>query len=64
MALASMPPSAISANTTASTSSEQHAEHQRGVWVEEKVPGATTNGQPNATSPRNEAIAMAIADRR
>ncbi len=64
MALASMPPSAIPANTTASTSSSSTPNISEGAWAEEKVPGWTTNGQPNATSPMNEAIAMAIPDRR
>src|ERR1700733_6518448 len=62
-ALASMPPSAISANTTASTSASSAPNISGGGSVEENVPGATTNGHRNATNPRNEAMAIAAVDR-
>src|SRR5215469_13972804 len=62
-ALASMPPSAISANTTSRTSTSSAPNISGGVSVDENAPGATTNGHANASSPRNDAIAMATVDR-
>src|SRR3984957_10068867 len=47
-ALASMPPSAISANTTASTSASSAPNISGGVSVDENAPGATTNGPRKA----------------
>src|ERR1700722_1252515 len=48
-AFASMPPSAISANTTARTSTSSTPKISGGVSVDVNVPGATTNGQQKAT---------------
>ncbi len=62
-ALASMPPSAISANTTSRTRASSAPNISGGVSDEENVPGATANGHTNETSPRNDAIAMATVDR-
>ena len=62
-ALASMPPSAISAKTTASTSASKTPNISGGVSVELKVPGTTTNGQKKATTPSADAIVIAITDR-
>src|ERR1700722_1425580 len=64
MALASIPPSASSANTTATTPSSSTPNSSGAVCAEANEPGAITNGQQKETSPRNEASAMAITDRR
>ena len=63
IALASMPPSAIWARTTAKISTRRAANMSGAVVVSEKTPGATTNGQKNAMKPTNDAITMVHLDR-
>ena len=63
MALASMPPSAISATMTARTSTSSAPNINGAMAVSPKVPGATTKGQKKATKPMNEAMAITTRDR-
>ena len=58
MALASMPPSATSAKTMASTSTNSAPNMSGAMAVSPNLPGATTNGQRKATKPRKDAITM------
>ena len=63
-ALASMPPSASSANTTARTRTSSAPKITEGASDAASRPGATTNGQPNATIPTIEAPRTANVERR
>src|SRR5882724_11753064 len=63
IALASMPPSATSANTTASTSTSSTPNSTGAVRAEESGPGASRNGHQNATSPASVASAIASVAR-
>ncbi len=64
IALASIPPPAISANTMAITSTKSAPNISGAMDVSPNLPGATTNGQRNATKPMNEAIAITERERR
>jgi hypothetical protein len=64
IALASMPPPAISANTMARTSTKSAPNISGAMEVSPNLPGATTNGQRKATNPMNEAMATIERDRR
>ena len=63
MALASMPPSATWANTTASTRTSSDPNSRGAMAPSPKEPGAMTKGQRKATNPRNEARATVTRDR-
>jgi hypothetical protein len=63
MALASMPPSATSEKTMATTSTKRAPNRTGAMAVSPNRPGTSTKGQKKATRPTNDAITMTARDR-